>query len=88
MVSGSDLLAGRRIRCPECNTMVEARDRATGTVLLNPDERGQTVMLEVVEVTGADATAEPVEISEPVEATETIEVTRPADLAGEFAGCF
>ena len=100
-ISGSDLLQGRRIRCPDCNTLVEAREKATGTVLLTTGEEnaGETVMLEVVEVTEEPATADAMEVTESIEGSLPIEVTelvpspsRPsprqsppqADLAEDF----
>jgi len=62
--------------------MVEAREKVTGTVLLNTAEEdaGQTVMLEVVAVPEAANIAEPAEASQVMEVIESHEVTEPIEV--------
>ena len=86
-VAGSDLLQGRRIRCPECNALVEAREQSTGTVLLTPgdEDAGETVMLEVVEVKEEPSSPAPVESIEALEVTESIEVSEALEVTEQTA---
>jgi biopolymer transport protein ExbD len=78
-VTGSNLLAGRRVRCPECDALVQASEPATGTVALVPsdDRPDGTVLLEAVEVHEAVDTSTPVQVTEVVEPPPIIGSGRP-----------
>ena len=61
-ITGSDHLAGRRVRCPECDALVEAKQPVKGTIALVPSNSDEkTVMLEPVEVEEAIEHSTPVE---------------------------
>ena len=75
-VSGTAFLDGRRVRCPECDTVVTPSGDALGTVKLEPREGDQdeTVILQPVEITDAIPAQQPLEVTDAVEAIDAVPV--------------
>lgn len=79
--SASEGLAGRKVRCPDCDAMVEVpavaepieEDDERGTVAIDPDklDATKTVMLEAVDVVPETVETPPSELA-PIEVTEVV----------------
>jgi biopolymer transport protein ExbD len=84
-ISGSESIAGRKVRCPECDEMVSvpadlksSQADGTGTVYLNPSnvsDPRETVMLEAMDV--IEPAAVPPLVASPVAAVQPIQVPPP-----------